>query len=341
MTTRPTYRRVVASHSMKTLVDILPKRQNVPSAIIPHKRGELIDADNSMAMNFETFIVAKKHGEAYFRTNPPWIARFVISKFRKLLMKLKDESLCIDYTLMQVKMETFDKKYRPLSDANERNLNDQTLLKPDKRRYSSEITYTTNKVLGATAPSASEQNPFNSSEIYKKKTAQHRKDRGLIKKTLTTFPFPDLRIHDKGFIRFADVIRYFVHELKCERLRTWVENDEEFSELSIPPLVHEFVFSEANDPSRPKYKTPLRQVVPAHWLGEKLRPYDVALCHINSGGNWTGHVSSFGHVGVSSDMYLSDKQILTNQRRTTDVSTQRKFWWQVKGRKDNAFNTLA
>eukprot|EP00755_Sulcionema_specki_P034421 Sspe_Gene.102843::Locus_78676_Transcript_1_3_Confidence_0.400_Length_685::g.102843::m.102843 len=51
--------------------------------------------------DFETFIISKAPGERYFSTNPPWIAQYVVAKFRALLIKLRDEDICIEYSLRE------------------------------------------------------------------------------------------------------------------------------------------------------------------------------------------------------------------------------------------------
>eukprot|EP01060_Flectonema_neradi_P007539 TRINITY_DN15275_c0_g1_i1.p1 TRINITY_DN15275_c0_g1~~TRINITY_DN15275_c0_g1_i1.p1 ORF type:complete len:361 (+),score=33.67 TRINITY_DN15275_c0_g1_i1:146-1228(+) len=322
---RPVYTRTGSKHKpMKTLSDLLPVNDDEPSSLMKHSKGEIVTGSSlAFDTDFETFIVAKADGEAYFRTNPPWIGVYVISRFRKLLIKLKDDSHCIDYTLLQVKQSTDDQRYLKLStEAEQKN----ALFRKPGTPSGIITRYKTYDIMGGGTHLQPEF--YDKKKNFMQKVNQHRKDRRLIHKTLANFPFPDLKCHSAGSISFAEILNYFKHEMKCTAIRTWTENYEQFCELSIPPLEEVFVFNDFNDRNVSKKRVSLRTVVPQHWLGEDLRPYDVAFGHIRTGGTWKGHLRSFGYLGrQGSETFDKDFKKLSEKRRTPVVDLRRKFWW--------------
>eukprot|EP01064_Diplonema_japonicum_P038231 TRINITY_DN9184_c0_g1_i1.p1 TRINITY_DN9184_c0_g1~~TRINITY_DN9184_c0_g1_i1.p1 ORF type:complete len:376 (+),score=51.42 TRINITY_DN9184_c0_g1_i1:691-1818(+) len=273
--------------------------------------------------HMETFIISKGPNDKYFKSNPPWIARYVVTKFRNLLIKLKDELICIDMTLKHNNKRTIAySAERDVSSAEQVN-SKQDMFSANKLGFSVfESLNFRSAVLGApTMPKWTRGTSTISKDMYRlitrrKVNAPERGDRQLILRTLHQFPFEHLNPHTQGEIRFLEALRYFQHELKCDVVRNWVEEGTNYAELRVPAYSVGTLRTPLGmrDPTVPeafdrKLRAHLRNLTPAaatieHWFGDFVKPHDLTLGSIrdgvaNNGKIWGGLLGRHSSVPKS------------------------------------------
>ena len=188
-------------------------------------RPEVGTLSTNANVDFETFIVAKGPKDRYFRSNPTWIARHVVSRFRNLLIRLKDQAMLIDYSLMAKGLHQVDLQKRMIT-ANEAGVERSARFKSieERAKVNTHHTIHLNGMGGKAATSTRELSKKTEKTVAKTYMKQQEKlDRDALKNTLTNFPFARLRPHGHGSMTFREVTTYFQRELKCRVVRSWSE----------------------------------------------------------------------------------------------------------------------
>eukprot|EP00756_Hemistasia_phaeocysticola_P058605 Hpha_TRINITY_DN35251_c0_g1::TRINITY_DN35251_c0_g1_i1::g.145135::m.145135 len=254
--------------------------------------------------NLKTFILAKTHGrDRYVRTNPPWIAEHLLAKMRALLMRLRDETVCIDYHVRRVRSDciappeaaTFRPKYESEAYTNWYN--------PEGDREAASLVSgggNLNHTMGASPATMPYGQARARNASYRTKFGYMLSDAAIgdkrvIDRTLDCFPFPRLRAHGAGEILFTEALNYFVYEMKCGVQKSWQDKSggelTDYAELALPSA-----WSWQGVPNVPQINRKVkrnwnilkRNRVLNYWLGSFLRPTDPMYGNIRTGKPFTG-----------------------------------------------------
>ena len=311
----------------------------------------VLSSNKPDAFNFETFIIAKGPKDAYFRSNPPWIAQHVVAKFRTLLIKLRDEALCIDYSLLKKKRSTVN-HVTPLTQAKDSHqealLSRRALMTQEEQernplgdlRRSRRIGTTTAMTRGKVVRNKELSGPEYTRYVRKHVASLDYADRFQILNTLRAFPFEKIEAHGRGSMRFQEVLRYFQRELHCKVLRNWTEEDALgvkgvtfFAELTRPqrevdPLLEMLHHLNKAEQER-RVREHLLTTTGASrtfdmWFGEGKAPIDPLRGNIWNGTVYGGRTrQSFGVVGSRWDDWLAPTMLPNRDPRRQEPKG---FW---------------
>ncbi|KAJ9462357.1 hypothetical protein DIPPA_06554 [Diplonema papillatum] len=343
-------RRWTEPQKSKTLTDLVneqvdeqPRAQpdTTTRDVVTECIGKEVARPISNDFNFETFIIMKAPGDRYFRSNPRWVAEHVIQKFRILLLRLKDEALCIDYSMRNRRQATLPwNGHRELTETEIAVKKSQIYL-PNEEKANISSTYRagdsgrfgTERHAMKTQRRVMSKREWMSMQKFQKNSVD-RKDRKVILNTLHCFPFPGLRANAIGSIDFIEALRYFQHEVGCSVLRHWTEHEK--TEKKRPTFFAELAVPTAKDTSLdfitkwldPAYQQKMRNTPAAarylnHFFGDALAPFDPDLGYIRRGAPWRGFSSGLGSIGRMRRPGFAMKALPSEKHKGLRAATRR------------------